>query len=381
MCRKNVLFNCSTNIVGGGVKNSALFIVNALSDDTFKWYFAISNEVYDVLLTLGVDVNNGQFYKFKKSPSRCAESKKELKRLVKVLCVDMVYTMAGPAYLRFNVKHVQGLSNGYITHATFEVFKLKGSLVKVVRYFLYVITQLFYSRLADYFIFQTNQARNSYVERTMLNESRTYVVSNAFDNKMSIINKKSEEERDLSRTKFVIFCPGASYIHKGFQYIPEIAYELKKQVQYQFEFVLTLPKGEILELVEKKSKELGVSDLLVNIGAYKYKDAARLYSKSDIVFVPSLLETFSATYLEAMVAKKHLIVSDKDFAHEVCGDYAMYINPIDSKKSAEIFKEIFDKMELSADKAIIADSILKKYGDQKQRFNNILNVLTNILKK
>jgi len=49
-----------------------------------------------------------------------------------------------------------------------------------------------------------------------------------------------------------------------------------------------------------------------------------LYQQADIVIHPSLLECFSATYLEAMKMKKTLLVTDLAFAKDVCGPAAAY---------------------------------------------------------
>ena len=74
----------------------------------------------------------------------------------------------------------------------------------------------------------------------------------------------------------------------------------------------------MLEKNEQLNKQLEVEDLVKNIGPYHYSEISSHYAQADIVFVPSLLETFSATYLEAMVANKPLVVAQKDFAKEVC---------------------------------------------------------------
>ncbi len=45
--------------------------------------------------------------------------------------------------------------------------------------------------------------------------------------------------------------------------------------------------------------------------------------------MPTLLECFSASYLEAMYMKKIIFTSDLPFAHTVCKDAAFYFAPHD----------------------------------------------------
>ena len=47
------------------------------------------------------------------------------------------------------------------------------------------------------------------------------------------------------------------------------------------------------------------------------------------LFLPTLLESFSVTYLEAMHFGVPVLTSDLDFARFVCGDAAIYFDPWD----------------------------------------------------
>lgn len=97
-----------------------------------------------------------------------------------------------------------------------------------------------------------------------------------------------------------IFCPGADYTHKAFQFIPEIAKSLKEIIDIDFKFILTLPDSKLWFRIANRAIELGVKDKIINRGPFSYTEANLLYAGADLVFVPSLLETFSASYLEAV---------------------------------------------------------------------------------
>ena len=62
---KNILFNCSTNIIGGGAKNAAYFIKNSIDINNFKYFYAVSPNVYHILSEWGFIPNN--IFVFKKS--------------------------------------------------------------------------------------------------------------------------------------------------------------------------------------------------------------------------------------------------------------------------------------------------------------------------
>ncbi len=75
--KKSVLFNCSTNVVGGGVKNSAIFIKSVFSNNDVNWIFAISPQVKQLLIKMGL-VLDSRFEEFEKSPSKNLDSRKRL---------------------------------------------------------------------------------------------------------------------------------------------------------------------------------------------------------------------------------------------------------------------------------------------------------------
>lgn len=372
------LFNCTTNNVGGGMKNSALFIIETLKnkEGSIKWVYAVSKGVAEILTSKNILLDNS-FSVFNTSPSKCKTTRKELLQLSKTSKANLVYTMAGPAYVEFDIKHIQGLSNAYFTHATFKDLVFLDSYFERLKSIVLSKIRLYFAKKADFFIFQTNVAKNEFCKRVSINTSKAFVIPNSYDLEMKnkIERIYSNKPIEINKNKLTIFCPGAAYPHKGFQLIPKIARDMSKLID-GFKFILTLPESKLLNKIKFLSKKYDVEKYIENIGPYNYKDIDILYNKYDIVFVPSLLETFSSTYLEAIVAGKPLIVVNKEFAKEVCEDYAVYVNPFDSLTTAASIVEATNLN--NAPSLDVRNRVLKKYGDQDFRFNEIVGVLQTI---
>jgi glycosyltransferase involved in cell wall biosynthesis len=60
-----------------------------------------------------------------------------------------------------------------------------------------------------------------------------------------------------------------------------------------------------------------------------------LYADADAVFLPTLLECFSANYPEAMVMRKPILTSDLSFATGLLGSSAIYFDPLDASDIAQ----------------------------------------------
>ncbi len=372
-----VLFNSTTNIVGGGVKNSAIFIKHACHYPEIDWLFVVSKPVKEILERWKIE--DARIRLFPHSPSRNMEARRRLAMLTHQHSVDIVYTMAGPAYTKFPVTHIMGISNPYITHGSREAFILNRNAKHFFNIVISVLYQAFYASKADYWIFQTEAARNSFIKRFRVKRDKTYVITNSIGDEFIKYFMKRPFHTVSSNQPINIFCPAADYWHKALNFIPDIAMELKKissSSNYTFKFTLTLKKdSNIWKTINKKSLKKGITHLIDNIGPYTYADAITLFEQADIVFVPSILETFSASYLEAFASKRPLIVSDRDFAHDICGNGALYVNPFDTvETAASIHELILDKRKQAT---LLKDALekLKKYGTQTERVKKIINLI------
>ena len=59
-----------------------------------------------------------------------------------------------------------------------------------------------------------------------------------------------------------------------------------------------------------------------------------LYEQADVMFQPTLLECFSATYPEAMKMQRPIVTTDIEFAHGLCGPAAHYYSPLSAEDAA-----------------------------------------------
>jgi hypothetical protein len=82
-----------------------------------------------------------------------------------------------------------------------------------------------------------------------------------------------------------------------------------------------------------------------------------------------------------MCAKKKLVAADKNFAREVCRNYATYTNPQDGVRTAKAINEIFSNINVTKEELEISNEILSNYGNQDQRFDKIIALINNLISK
>ena len=377
--KNKILFNCTTNLLGGAVKNAALFIVSVQGNLDFNWCFAVSKPVYSLLLNYNVSLDN--VIVFDESPSRNNFYRKKLINIADDYSVDVIYTMAGPSYVNFKQFHVMGISNPYITHVDLQGLVIGKNIGEILKVIALTIYQSYYTLKANRWVFQTEESRKGFLFRFFKSRTNTIVIRNAIGNDfIDYFASKVENKIDVNN-KVSILCPAAPFMHKSLHLIPDIAYSLKQICDIEFCFILTIDQSNALwERIKQKSIDLSIEKCITTIGSFSYKQAVTLYANSDIVFVPSILETFSASYLEAFASNNPLVVADKGFARDICGNAAVYVDPTNAVESAKIFYNLFNSQNLQNQIVLEGKRILQLSESQSSRSKKIINYLHSNLK-
>ena len=130
------------------------------------------------------------------------------------------------------------------------------------------------------------------------------------------------------KVRFKLFVLTKYYSHKNLERIVSM-YTAHRDELRDTLCVITLhashgPRARgLLARIEFES----LGDLILNVGPIPQDRLSGYFSACDAMFLPTLLESFSGTYVEAMHFGRPILTSDLDFAHEVCGDAAFYFDP------------------------------------------------------
>ncbi|WP_083836560.1 glycosyltransferase [Nitritalea halalkaliphila] len=114
------------------------------------------------------------------------------------------------------------------------------------------------------------------------------------------------------------------------------------------------------------------------LGHVSIETCPTLYEKSNFVFLPTLLESFSATYAEAMKMGKVLITSDLPFARGICEDAAIYVDPLNPKDIADKILELVKYPEKYAIYINAGFSRLKHFNNAQSRAAKYIEFIENL---
>ena len=95
----------------------------------------------------------------------------------------------------------------------------------------------------------------------------------------------------------------------------------------------------------------------------------------DIVLMPTLLEIFSTTYLEAMYMQVPIIASDMGFARDICWDSALFCSPLNAKDYAEKILMLSENSNLRNELITKGTENLKRFGTSMDRTQKYLEII------
>ena len=122
--------------------------------------------------------------------------------------------------------------------------------------------------------------------------------------------------------------PTRPYAHKNLALLGAVG-DLLAHGPARVRFALTLSD------MEWDSLDPDVRRHSVNLGPLRTAQLPTAYAAADLVVFPSLLESFSATPLEAIASGVPLVAADRPYVRDVAGEAAWYAEPTDPGAFAE----------------------------------------------
>jgi glycosyltransferase involved in cell wall biosynthesis len=336
-----ILVNAATAVSGGGIQVAASFIARAAVNPCGnRFVYAVSRFVEDNLKGL-LDEPPGDLFVIHPSPARFREgrgARRKLREMENFYQPDLVYSIASPSYVGFRATEVARLTNPWITHPNHYAFNIL-SFNEKIKYLVSYRYKLWILRNVAAFNFQTRVAAEGLKKKLNLSANKIVVIPNTYNQIFDDASNNRSVQYAPSNliTLFVLAYP---YPHKNLMIIPELSFRLK-QKGIKARFVTTIPKeNKYLPLITNAAQQYSVSDSILNVGRLTLPECIEWYNRSDMVFLPTLLETFSATYLESMRMGRPIVTSDLDFAHDICKDAAAYFKPCSAESAADMIEKV-----------------------------------------
>lgn len=337
-----IIINAS-NLKGGGALQVAITFIEGLKEFKNNNYHIFLPPILFTSIDFEKFSNNIMFYKVANPPvfNFYGWGLSELTNLEKTIQPACVFSFFGPTYWRPKSLHIMGFANGLYLYDDLPY-------IKKIPFFKKIFFNLkkFYHRIllknnADYYIVQTDEMKKRLSIFLKISKN---IISVNYGSYHPIFTRKVNdlfllpEKRD---DEFWFITISSFYPHKNLDVINRVLDILVlKDIDINIKFVLTLPDN----IFQEKFKQHVNS--LINVGPVDLEECPYLYSRADALFLPTLVESFSASYPEAMIMKKPILTSNYQFSRLVCNDSALYFDPYNPN-------DIVDKIiQISSNKSL-----------------------------
>jgi glycosyltransferase involved in cell wall biosynthesis len=365
-----IIVNTASTFKGGGVQVALSFIEECKKHDEYEFHVVLG-KMLSTMIEEEQFPENFTFYRIGFRPSTRVFGLKShnryFKKLEKKINPDVVFTTSGPAYWRPFAPHLTGCNLPHYIYRDSPYFSkipmrqrikwdMKGSLIRY-----------FFKRDSDAYVVQTDDVKQRV--KKWLNTDRVYTVSNTFGSQYLNLQKAENKLPNYEENEFRFLTLSSWYPHKNIGIIPQVIDQLPDRLKNYIKFVLTIP-DDIYQQHFSPQYRTNV----INIGPVKPDEGPALYKECDALFLPTLLECFSASYAEAMVMEKPIITSDLGFAKTVCRDAALYADPVNPKDYARLITELIDNGELQKSLIEKGKKNLHHFATAEERAIQYLNI-------
>ena len=336
-----IAINATNITVGGGIQVASSFITFCINNKkNFQFLFLISKNVYN---NLTEELKKDTRLKvFKYSPARITKRtfiKKQIFYELINFNTDIVLTIFGPSYIKFDYPHLVGFADGWVTHPNKLAMNTLSKLDQL-RYKLTSFYKIKHLDKNDFYWVEASVVSKGLIEKVKVKPQNIKVIANTYS---QIFTNKRRTTKDKN---IMITTVSSPYPHKNLRVIPKLAQIINKKIKdNNVMFNVTLPKnGKEVFIFWKLVDKYNVRNFINNHGVINTSQCVELYNRTDIVFLPTLLESFSASYPEAMFMKKPILTTDLKFAKDICSSAAIYFDPVSVIDASEkLYKLIVNK--------------------------------------
>jgi glycosyltransferase involved in cell wall biosynthesis len=371
---KTIIVDMSNIKVGGGIQVALSFLnyfnSNFPPNDVF--YFILSTPVYKQFSNLYIDRKNIFIIDTNyMTIIPWAKSRIKIRRLIKKIDPDSIFTLFGPSFWGEGNNHTVGFANAWIVSPdTIAYDELPFFYRYKFKFKNFILGKLLYSKRRKY-ITETNDIRNKFVQLFNADPDQISVVPNSLPFMYSQENFTFEMPLayELYPKTFKFVTIAENYPHKNIKIIESVGHLLYLS-GHRFIFFVTMTESDY----EKKSVKF--KSVTHNLGRLKVADCPSYYFYADVMFLPTLLECFSVSYLEAMYCGTVIATSNLSFSREVCGDAAIFF---DAKSPTDIYEKLsrlINNPNVMRELSSKSKKQLDMHINNKQRSEIYLNKIT-----
>lgn len=371
-----IFINTASNCTEGGVQVAKSVIEECLKVTDHHFFVVLSAALAPFFPYQ--EKGNVQFRSLSYRPVqrlyRLRRPSVDLQRFEAQFQPDVVFTTSGPAYWRPKSPHLVGFNLAHNVYSDSPFFRVLTWPQRFEWISKRLSTRYFMLRDADAWVVQTDDINLRL--RKWLKRDNVYTVSNTASSHFREYAQRSTSNAVMrsSEGPFKLLVLSSYFVHKNLELVNEICNLMRVKGIPDVHFTMTLHEKDFNRIIEPKNRKF-----VSNVGKQLPQDCPQLYLDSDALFLPTLLECFSANYVEAMCMGRPIVTTDMGFARTVCQDAALYFQPLDAQNALDRILDLKNSRELYKTTVDAGRKQLPRFGTPKQRLEKYLQIFRELV--
>ena len=362
----NYLINASNLKQGGGIQVAQSICSQLKYFHSHRFIVVLSSYIDGSFIDFGRNVKVLRYNIKNSLPTLLLGKDGYLDALVQNEKVDAVLTVFGPSRWKPAVPHLCGFARAQLVLKNSPCYQRK-TIRDRLNYYLWTWA---FKKSSN--TFYTENKYISDLLPDLLGNINVYTVSNYYNQIFDQPEKWGHTNQLKPFDGITTLSVSSHYPHKNFEILIIAARHLQRLYpDFKFRFVLTFD-----------AKEMPVPDDVrehfIFLGKVEVNECPNLYEQADIMFMPTLMECFTATYPEAMRMGVPIITTDLDFARGLCGEAACYYDAVSPLAAAEAIYKVAKDKEYATNLVKNGKEQLKKFDNYEQRAEKIIKILEEI---
>lgn len=375
-----LVINASNLVSSGGLQVGRSFIYECLKYPNNEYFVWMCPRLSQQVETTAFP-SNFHFLNVEAIPAILGKGRSVLNMLRKKereIKPDCVFTVFGPTYWTPQAPHCMGFAMPHYVYEDSPFFKLISWKENWEWKLRGLVKMFFLKRNARFFHTETNDVRQRLAIRLRISANNIFTVQNTFSSVYDsfVANESKTNVLPPAPNSFRLVCISGYYRHKNLEILNAVVPILSDLGHNDIRFVLTLPDNVFRKIFTKETQEK-----IDNIGPINVDDCPQIYKEVDAVFLPTLLECFSANYPEAMKMEKPLLTSDLSFARDVCERAALYFNPLDAADVAAKIIQLKEDVNVRKELVQLGKLRVNDFHSAAQRAAQYLAICREIIAK
>lgn len=285
-----------------------------------------------------------------------------------------VLTIFGPSIWRPKVPHICGFARAQLVLRDSPYYQMIGVKEKIK----YKVWKYAFKKSSDVF-YTENPFISGLLPKVIGQNIKVYTITNYYN---QIYDKPEKWKCTYSLPDFcgiTLLSIGNTGRHKNLSICYEVAQIFEnKHPELNIRFVLTIDEKRFIKDLRNTYDIDFIHEHFVFLGSIEVEECPYLYQQANIMFMPTLMECFTATYVEAMRMGVPIVTTDLEFARGLCGDAACYYGAVDASDAVNAIFHVYSDEGYAKELIKRGGDQLLKFDNYEQRVNKLIGVLEEI---